>query len=195
VARAAATLPPPARVANPAFEHAVEAVEPDGPLFVDNAGLVLLAPYLPRLFGRLGLNDGQRFVDANAAGRAALVTHYLVSGETTCAEPLLMLNKLLCGLPLQAPVPRRIELAASEREAADGLLLAVIAHWKALGQTSPAGLRQTFLQREGRLDHVDEAWQLEVPPQTFDLLLDRLPWGYATLRFPWMPEVLHVQWR
>ena len=34
----------------------------------------------------------------------------------------------------------------------DGLLQAVIAHWKVLGKTSPAGLRETFLCREGRLD-------------------------------------------
>jgi hypothetical protein len=35
----------------------------------------------------------------------------------------------------------------------------------------------------------------EVPPRAFDMLLDRLPWGYVTIRFPWMPEVLHVDWR
>jgi hypothetical protein len=58
-----------------------------------------------------------------------------------------------------------------------------------------AGLRETFLQREGRLEHGEDRWQLQVKSLTFDVLMDRLPWGYATLKFPWMREVLHVDWR
>jgi hypothetical protein len=27
------------------------------------------------------------------------------------------------------------------------------------------------------------------------MLLDRLPWGYSTVKFPWMQELIHVQWR
>ncbi|MBL8348251.1 MAG: hypothetical protein JNN03_22665 [Rubrivivax sp.] len=168
---------------------------PDEPLFVANAGVVLLAPYLPRLFAVLGLANDKAFVDAEAAERAAAVMQYAVTGEAAAPEPLLPLNKLLCGLPLHTPLPRDVELGPSERGAVDGMLGAVIGHWKALGQTSVAGLRQTFLQREGRLEHKEEAWHLQVPSQTFDMLIDRLPWGFATVRYPWMPEVLHVQWR
>jgi hypothetical protein len=168
---------------------------PREPLFIANAGLVLAGPYLPRLFGMLGLVVDQRFVDDAAAERAVLLTQYAVTGQTQAAEPLLLLNKLLCGVPLQMPVARELDPTAAERQAVDGMLLAMIGHWKALGQTSLAGLRQTYLQREGRLEHGDESWQLQVQPTTFDVLLDRLPWGYATLKFPWMPEVLHVDWR
>jgi hypothetical protein len=170
-------------------------VAPGEPLFISNAGLVLAGPYLPRLFGMLGLLKEQRFVDDAAAERAVLLTQYAVTGQAQAAEPLLLLNKLLCGVPLQMPVAREIEASASECQAVDGMLLAMIGHWKALGQTSLAGLRQTYLQREGRLEHRDEAWQLQVQANTFDVLLDRLPWGYATVKFPWMPEVLHVDWR
>ncbi|MEX8518882.1 MAG: contractile injection system tape measure protein [Leptothrix sp. (in: b-proteobacteria)] len=165
------------------------------PLFIANAGLVLLGPYLPRLFDMLGLLSEQRFIDEPAAERAVLLTQYAVTGRAAAPETELMLNKLLCGLPLDAPLPRAIELLPREQESIDGLLTAVIAHWSALGHTSIAGLRETFLQREGRLEHGDECWQLQVQPQTFDVLMDRLPWGYATLKFPWMPEVLHVEWR
>jgi Contractile injection system tape measure protein len=164
-------------------------------LFVANAGVVLIAPYLPRLFERLDLVADKRFVDVPAAERAVALIQYAVAAQAEAAEPLLVLNKLLCGLPLDAPVPRTVELVAHEREAVDSLLLAAIGHWKALGRTSLAGLRQTFLQREGRLEHKADAWHLEVQPQTFDVLIDRLPWGFSTVRFPWMPEVLHVQWR
>lgn len=171
------------------------AVAPGEALFVGNAGLVLLGPFLPRLFGVLGLVDGKAFVDTAAAERAVLLSEYLVTGQAAAPEPLLLLNKLLCGLPLQAPVPREIEITPAETEACDGLLKAVIGHWKAIGHTSVAGLRQTYLQREGRLERSEENWQLQVAPQTFDILLDRLPWGLSPLKFLWMPEVLHVQWR
>jgi hypothetical protein len=71
----------------------------------------------------------------------------------------------------------------------------MIAHWKIIGTTSLAGLRETFLQREGHLSHDDEKWQLHVEPRTFDMLLDHLPWGYQLLKFPWMERPLHVEWR
>lgn len=167
----------------------------DEPVFVANAGVVLLAPYLPRLFGLLGLAGDRAFADADAAERAVAVTQYAVTGVSAAAETQLPLNKLLCGLGLHTPVPSDVQLERAEREAVDGMLQAVIGHWKALGQTSLAGLRQTFLQREGRLEHKEDAWHLQVPSQTFDMLIDRLPWGFSTIRYPWMPEVLHVQWR
>jgi hypothetical protein len=165
------------------------------PAFIGNAGLVLLTPYLERLFTMLKLVQDKAFVDAAAAVRTTLLMQYLVTGQAAAAEPELALNKLLCGLPLATPVPPSVDLTDQERDAAAGLLQAVIAHWSALGSTSVEGLRQTFLQREGRLDHANEAWQLQVAPQAFDMLLDRLPWGYSTVKFPWMQELIHVQWR
>jgi hypothetical protein len=41
----------------------------------------------------------------------------------------------------------------------------------------------------------DEAWRLQVAQGPFDMLIDQLPWGYATIRHPWMKQVLHVEWR
>jgi hypothetical protein len=108
---------------------------------------------------------------------------------------LLVLNKLLCGVPPAMPLPREVVLQAREQDAGGQLLQTVISHWNALGSTSVQGLRETFLQREGRLQRDDEAWRLRVAPRAFDMLLDRLPWGYATLKLPWMKGVLHVDWR
>ncbi|MFN8995648.1 MAG: contractile injection system tape measure protein, partial [Pseudomonadota bacterium] len=78
---------------------------------------------------------------------------------------------------------------------AEGLLGGIVANWTALGRTSVSGLRETFLQREGRLTLKDDAWHLLVEPHAFDMLLDRLPWSIATLRLAWMDRVLHVEWR
>jgi len=192
--RSAAELPrEPA--AGPAPEPGIDALPPGELLPVGNAGLVLAAPYLPRLFMMLGLSDERAFTGSEAAERAALLLQLVATGEAAAPEPALVLNKLLCGIDLATPVARALPPTDAERSAVDGLLAAMIQHWKVLGSTSVAGLRETFLQRDGRLQHADEHWQLHVAPRPFDMLIDQLPWGYATVRHPWMKEVLHVEWR
>lgn len=170
------------------------------PLYLANAGLVLLAPYLPRLFDRLGWLEARALRSVALAGRAAHLLQWAVTGTDGAEEHALVLNKLLCGLPLHTPLPFDALLTEQERDTAFGLLQSVIAHWTALGATSVQGLRETFLQREGRLllqaqDGQPEAWQLQVQPQAFDMLLDRLPWSVALIRLPWMERALHVHWR
>jgi hypothetical protein len=162
---------------------------------VGNAGLVLVSPYLPRLFSMLGLVDDRAFVGPEAAARAALLLQALATGHAAAPESELTLNKLLCGLPLDSPLPRLIDLCDAERDAIDGLIGAVIQHWRILGTTSIDGLRGSFLRRAGVLERRDEAWQLSVEPGPFDMLIDQLPWGYATVRHPWMERVIHVDWR
>lgn len=164
-------------------------------MHVTNAGMVIAAPYLPRLFGMLGLLSGNAFVDEAAAARAVHVLQYLVDGSVEPPEHLLVLNKLLCGVPLDRPVPRDVVLTVDERKAVEGLIAGMIANWTAIGHTSVAGMRESFLQREGRITLERDAWKLLVEPRAFDMLLDRLPWSIATLRLPWMDRVLHVDWR
>ncbi len=71
----------------------------------------------------------------------------------------------------------------------------MIAHWGILGNTSVRGLRESFLQREGRLRRKDGGWQLLVQSRAFDMLLDKLPWGFSVIRHPWMESTVHVEWR
>jgi hypothetical protein len=68
-------------------------------------------------------------------------------------------------------------------------------NWQSLGNTSIAGLRESFLQREGRLLWNDDAWSLSVSAAAYDMLLDTLPWSLSAIRLGWMKQVLHVQWR
>jgi hypothetical protein len=180
----------------------VPALDDTAPIAVGNAGLVLLAPYVPRWMALLGLAVDGRFTSTDAAQRAVLLLQWLVQGTVhgvgaavDADETELALPRLLCGVPFLQPLPRAITL--DEREAASGqqLLQAVITHWGALGHTTVAGLRETFLQREGRLQRQGEAWRLQVVPRAFDLLLDRLPWGWQTLKLSTMDRVLHVDWR
>jgi hypothetical protein len=70
----------------------------------------------------------------------------------------------------------------------------VIEHWTIIKQTSVAGLRETFLQREGRLDRPPAGWRLRVQRRTVDVLLDHIPWTVSTIAHSWMPEPLYVTW-
>jgi len=196
----AASLPPtrtPAPVApvHPSAGSTGDPLAPGETLYVANAGLVLAGAYLQRLLGMLHLAGNEAFHTPQAAERAVHLLQFLVTGELDTPEPLLVLNKLLCGLPLDTPVVRGIEASAQERATVEGLLQAMIAHWKIIGQTSVAGLRESFLQREGRLSCDEEGWHLQVEPRSFDMLLDQLPWGYSLLKFQWMERPLHVEWR
>ncbi len=178
-------------------ETGEEPGEAGEPIYIDNAGLALAGPFLPQFFQTLGLpppaEDGRvRWPDRAAASRAVHLTQYLVDGSTSTAEPLLILNKILCGVPTVAPIEPRIDPQDDELEACQKLLDSIIAHWEPIA--SIAALRQTFLQREGSLERTAEGWRLQVQRKTVDVLLDQIPWTWSVIRHRWMSEALHVTW-
>jgi hypothetical protein len=163
--------------------------------YVDNAGIVLAAPYLPRLFANLGLTGDSGFRDRAAAERAVHLIQFLVDERSDTPEYRLILNKVLCGIEPHVPIRRDITLTENERQLTTGLLQAMIQHWRTLGNTSVSGLRESFLQRSGRLELRDDVWHLRVEEKAYDLLLDRLPWSYSMIKYSWMPLGLQVDWR
>jgi hypothetical protein len=180
-------------------------------LTVPLAGLVLLHPYLARLFIGQGLyppavasgdaaaaaaGRGRGPIDPARLPRAAALLHWLATGEEAGAQEFeAPVIKLLLGLdplaPLTWPMP---PLDRSARDEGDALLQAAIGHWSALRATRPAGLRLSFLQRGGLLRRSDHHWRLQVQPESFDLLLARLPWALGWIQLPWMPAPLEVDW-
>lgn len=163
--------------------------------YIDNAGLALLTPYLPRLFDRLQLTEAGSFKDRDAQIRAMFLLQYLVFEHTEFPEYQMTFNKLLTGFQTGIPIPLSVDLTDAEKETADGLLQAVIQHWKKLNNTSIAGLRESFLRREGKICAIDEGLQLTVENRAYDMLLDSVPWGYSTIKFSWMKDSIHVKWR
>jgi hypothetical protein len=195
---AATTLALPA-ASPPAQKDATMPIdEPGEALFIGNAGLILFAPYLPSLFDRLGLltdtADGPRMVDAEAMARGVHLLQYLVDERCDRPEPELVLNKLLCGLPTAQPVAASVALADADRQMCDSLVDAIIANWTILGNCSRPALRETFLQREGRLVHAGPGWTLTVQRRAVDVLVDRIPWSIATVFHRWMPAPVQVAW-
>ena len=204
-ARTAARRAMRADAVQPAAVGARDAAEPpdegdedfpeDGlDIAVADAGLVLLHPFLPALFEARGLAAAGGFRGETEQQRAIQLAASLASGEVAREEPEMVIAKLLCGWPLEAPVPRETALDHAELAEAEALLRAAIGHWTALGQASPEALRETFLTRPGRLRERADAWQLEVERRGVDVLLERLPWALNPIRLPWMPLPLHVTW-
>jgi len=166
-----------------------------GDIYIANAGQVLMAPYLPRLFNMLELTEGGKFKGLAASQRAVHLLQFAVNGSSDSPEFLLPLNKILCGITIDMPVIRRIQLHDREKETIEGMIMAMIQNWSIIGNTSIEGLRESFLQRKGKLLFENEAWHLTVEQKGIDVLLDQLPWSFSIIRHPWMAQRVHVEWR
>lgn len=176
---------------------------------INNAGMVLLSPYLPRLFSILELTEEGKFKDRKTQIRAIFLIQYAVCGTNTCHSALdaessvfpeypeyaLTLNKLLTGFRTSNPIPRMVELTEKETTTVDSLLQGVLANWEKLKKTSVAGLREGFLQREGKLEERENVYHLIVEEKAYDMLLDSCPWSFKTIKFSWMKKGIEVKWR
>jgi hypothetical protein len=159
-----------------------------------NAGIVLLAAFLPDFFDRLGMLENNRFVNKEAAHKAVHLVCYLATGKVREPEFRLLLEKLLCGIPAGEPVPFDVELQEHETNEANQLLQSVLSHWNSLKNTSIEGLRENFLKRDGLVNRKEENWLLRVERKTLDVLLDHIPWGISTIRLPWNHYTIEVEW-
>ncbi|WP_199119175.1 contractile injection system tape measure protein [Pedobacter sp. ASV28] len=161
--------------------------------FVNNAGLVLLAPFLPRLFQLLNLTENGKIKDKNAYIKALYLMQYAVFGTSEFSEHELQLNKLLTSFHTVVPVPRKYLLTDQEKETVDQMLNGAMQHWGKVKTVE--GLREGFLQREGKLEEKEEEFELTVEAKAFDMLLDSLPWSFRTIKFSWMEKAIQVKWR
>lgn len=161
-------------------------------IYVANAGLVLLHPYLHMFFEELKIAQAGELLQPE---KAVLLLHYLSTGSGAAQEYELALNKILCGRSPETFVDTRGRISRREKDESRQLLEAVIRNWPALKSTSPQGLQGNFLCREGVLSPRQEGgWLLKVAGSTIDLLLDKLPWSISVVKLPWMPASLHVEW-
>ena len=164
-------------------------------IYINQAGLVLLHPFLTNYFRAVGLVEENTFCHDLAQQTAIYLLHYLATGETSAPEYELVLPKLLCGWPLNEAISPDIYPLEEAFSEAEELLQTVINYWEALKNTSPDGLREGFLQRQGKLTRVgNQQWKLQVEQVAIDVLLSRLPWGVSMVKLPWMDALLTVEW-
>lgn len=165
---------------------------------IDNAGLVIIAVYLPMLFNRLGyLSDDRRdFKSKECQVKAIFVSQCFVTDEEEIPESELFLNKVLTGYDNSPePLSRSCDLTENELEIMEQLKKAVLMNWDKMRHTSWEGFQKTFIQRKGMLKMEEDNWMLTVEEKPFDILLDSLPWNFKLVKAPWMEKMLRVKWR
>jgi len=171
-----------------------EAHEEEVTMAVQNAGVVILTPYLETLFSRAGFLDVDGFLTNENKSKAVMLLQYAVTGTEDAQEHELVLNKVLCGMAGTEPVDTSIELTTEQKALVDSMLQAVIANWEKLGDTSVNGLRNSFLIRDGLLVFKNTTFILSVSRRGLDILLDFIPWGFRIVNFKWMDMPVHTEW-
>ena len=163
-------------------------------LYINNAGLCLLWPFLGAFFESLELMQNGRFHDLAARQCAVSLLHYLATEELNPPEYRLPFNKLLCAMDISEVFDFDTPLSALQIEACDALLLAVIDQAPILNNMSINGFRGSFLLRPGSLSANQGGWLLRVERETYDLVLARFPWTWQWVNLPWMAHPLRVEW-
>ena len=163
---------------------------------VDDAGLVILHPFLPTLFERLGyLDEERKFSSLAHQERAAHLLRWIAGFALPHLDYQMALEKVLCDLPLSYPIDSEIELTDLEKEEGVQVLRSVCQYWPPLNGTSPEGLQQSFMRRKAIIVYEDNTWMVRVEGQAIDILLDDLPWEISLLLLPWKEEMIMVEWQ
>ena len=170
-----------------------ECIENGEEIYIDNAGLVIIASFLPKFFEKCGIysDDKKKLKDKE---KAMILSQYIICGSDSISETDLVLNKILCAYPVNEPVNNLTRITEFEKIETERLLKSVIGLWAVLKDTSVDGLRESFLLRKGKLTKVESGWLLRVEQKSYDMLLDHLSWTINMIKLPWMDDLLTVEW-
>jgi len=161
---------------------------------LQNAGLILLHPFLKPFFIQTGLANKQGILEKNKVNLAVQVLHFLATGNESFFEGKLVLEKFLCGLSLKRSLPKHSLLSEEIKAESEILLKEVIRHWPALKNSSVNDLRHMFIQRDGKLIQKEKAYKIIVERKAADLLLENLSWNISMIKLPWIKEMIIVDW-
>lgn len=168
---------------------------PDKGIYINNAGIIILHPFLEALFKELQLiNEKHEFVSDDKRYKAAVVLNYLFEGKDDYKEWEMAFNKILCNIPVDSVLPHDILLSAAEKEECSVLLNTVVSYWEALKNTSAEAMQETFFKREGKISVGEKSWLLQIEHKTVDILVQKIPWGVGVVKFTWLDKPIFVEW-
>jgi hypothetical protein len=153
---------------------------------------VLLHPFLKHFFNGIGLLDEKKNITDKVL--AAHVLHYVATGNEHDFEQTMLLEKYLVGLDPFESIPREITISEAIKLEVENLLKAVRENWKPMKSSSVAAIRETFIQRQGKLINESPNPRLVVERKTVDILLNQLNWTISIIRLPWLDEIIFVEW-
>jgi hypothetical protein len=163
-------------------------------VYVNNAGLILVHPFLKYLFLNTGITNQEGTLYVSKKSEAVHLLHFLATGLENEFEYLLTFEKFLCGIPFNQSIEREIDLPDAWKKECEELLRSVIEQWPVLKNTSSDGLRQMFIQREGKLIQKEDTYKLIVDRKAQDVLLEKLNWTISMFKLPWINKLIQVEW-
>lgn len=160
--------------------------------YVQNAGLIILHPFLKEMLKSCDLMDDNNTLLNKEL--AAHILHYAATKRENDYEHLMLFEKFLCGIPLQQSIQKEVKIDDKHKQQVEEMLDSAVFHWSALKNTSTAVLRSEFLQREGKLDWSESNPKLTIERKTQDLLLEKIPWNISIVKIPWIQKLIYTQW-
>lgn len=159
-----------------------------------HGGLILLWPYLNKLFNTFELINDGLFIGENEQTQAIFILNYLAGNTDKPGEDMLLVPKILCGANINTPLPYRYELLPEMKTECNAMLEAAIQNWSAIKATSIKGLQETFLQREALVKQETGHYKFSFERKAMDILIDRLPFGLSLIRMKWINYNIHAIW-
>lgn len=170
-----------------------ESVLQDGGQYIQNAGLILIHPFLRTLFEHCELIDPktQQLTDPELC---AHLLHFIATGKTNAPEYDMIFEKFLCNIPMHQTLNRHIKLSRKHKTQAKNVIESVQHNWAPMKKSSTALLQNEFFQRPGKLVITDADYTLTVERKTQDILLEKLSWGIGLVKLPWQKKFIFVNW-
>ncbi|OWY38921.1 hypothetical protein CEK28_10355 [Xenophilus sp. AP218F] len=173
-----------------------QSLDQDSRFWCDDAGLVLLWPFLPEWFRRAGwLDDDGHWLDEACQLKAWRALAGLIGRAEDHEQG--HTARLLAGLEIDEPLADAPEMSAAESAACSDACAAFEQAWAAAMPAMPlaSGISQLFLRRQGVWRISQAGWQLSVEGQSQDILLARLPWSLGLAMLPWREDLLTINWQ
>jgi hypothetical protein len=162
-------------------------------LYVENAGIMLIHPFLKSLFVNCKLLDKDNTI--NDPEVATHLLHYVATGKEQDYENAMTFEKFLCNIPIDEPIERNIVLSEEMKKEASEMLQAVLDNWDIMKKSSAELLQNEFLQRPGKLSVIgDESPTIIIERKTQDVLLDKLSWNLSIIKLAWKKRIIYVNW-
>lgn len=165
----------------------------NGGQYVQNAGLILIHPFIKTLFEHCDLLDPKTQEITNPELGAHLL-HYIATGTTNAPEYEMAFEKFLCNIPMHQSIDRHIKLSRKHKTQAKNVIESVQHNWSPMQKSSAALLQNEFFQRSGKLVVTDHDYTLNIERKTQDILLEKLGWGIGFIKLPWKEKFLFVNW-
>jgi len=161
--------------------------------YIQNAGLILIHPFIKTLFEHCELLDPktQQLTDPELC---AHLLHYIATGKINAPEYDMIFEKFLCNIPMHQTINRHIKLSRKHKKQAKNVIESVQHNWAPMKKSSAALLQNEFFQRPGKLVITDSDYTLTVERKTQDILLEKLSWGIGLVKLPWQKKFIFVNW-